>query len=200
MATQRIYSGQEAQERLRLLPEKAQSYLYSPEMIKALEDIGEQYKLHLNQVGTLEAEINSVLLGFTEPNDFVGILAESLELPEEQALALAGTVDEKVFQRVRALIRDSIQDSVPTGVTNGLREPTASGMGVSDNPSFPGKQVGEVVVPSASTATRDTVSLADIALAEPTQSTLKTVDVTPPPPTSPLRKEYAVDPYREPVE
>ena len=227
MATKKAYTGEEAQEHFRLLPALLRGYLYSHDMMLAIEKVGEKNHLHLDQLSALESEINSVILGFTEPQDFPGMVAEALDLPEEQAQAVAGDVDVMLFQHVRELVRESMPAAVPTGVVGG-RMGAASGaagaVGVSPLApqgetlppllpeeragvrwervrggdaavAFPGQSPAQPLATPLASAGSDKVSFADRALSGPTESMIRTVDVTP---IAPLK--HAVDPYREPIE
>ncbi len=174
MATQRIYSPQESSERFASLPTVVQNYLYSDEMTAALEDVGKKHSLHVDQIGSLEWEVVSVILGFTEPADFVEILEDALEIDEVQAQGIAKDVDVEIFQHVRTLMRSVLSESTPVGVSKD----------------------GEVTESPKTEEGARKVSFADEALAGHTKSIVKTIDMTP---NSIKPDKYSADPYREPI-
>jgi len=173
MATKRLPTGEETQERMEALPPAVQEFVYSQAMAEVIEKIGEKNHLHFDQMGSLEIEAAHVILGFTEPQDFPETMADALSLSEEQAQAVSSDVDALLFQHVRELVRESMPGVTPVGVSVGSAPSLAT-------------------PPSA--AVSDKVSLADRALLEPTESTIQTIDITP---ESPIKR--AVDPYREPI-
>ena len=190
------------------LPQEVQDYLYSQDMASVIEKVGEKNRLHLDQMGTLEAEAAAVILGFTEPNDFPSVIERSLDLGDEQAQAVSNDVDTMLFQHVRELVRESMPTVVPTGVVNGRMgavsgglPPLPRGEGGGEGPGANTPVIGANFSPPPSLATplastgSDKVSFADRALSGPTESMIRTVDVTP---ATPIK--HAVDPYREPVE
>jgi|GEM_PF-1465602 len=197
MATQKYFSPQEFSERLAALPEPVREYVYGSEMFKALQEIGKKHSLSVDQVGSLEAESAAAMLGFTELEDFPEMLEEALDIPEAQAQDIAQDIDASLFQRVRALMRNAVPENTPTDAPNRnaiLSAPTPSrGIGLSKPMEAPmpkaGASWGEVGASKG-------VSFSDEALVRPTESTVKTVDVTG---ATTKTGKYTIDPYREPI-
>ena len=63
--------------------------------------IGEKHKLHLDQLAGLEMETNSVILGFTEPNDFPKMLSDSIQVDVSKANDIAKDVSDMLFKKIR---------------------------------------------------------------------------------------------------
>ena len=53
-------------------------------------------------------EAGYVMLGVTHPNDFIGNLAERLEVDKEKARAIAQEINEQIFKKVRESLRKII--------------------------------------------------------------------------------------------
>lgn len=224
MSTQRIYTPDEAVERLGSLAPEMRKFLYSKEMRNILMTIGEKHKLHLDQLSTLEAETNAVFLGFTETQDYPRILAETLKIDEAKIKEIAKDVNEMLFIKVR---EDMKAASSPVDLKIELSKPTAVAAAPTPAPAAiaPSLVPKPVMLPApgmaAPTGLPDaaspapTVQPAPIAVpqAPATPPPVKPVDVaaetiltqktvsTPPAgdaPTNPV--PYKADPYREPPE
>ncbi len=107
MATQTSYTPEEASERLDHLPPEIRSYLYSPDMASALESVGKKYALHIDQMGALEGEVTGALLGFTEPQDFAGMVEERVGVTQAIADAMVQDVNALIFEKIRSALKRS---------------------------------------------------------------------------------------------
>src|SRR5579859_6830403 len=112
MTTQKTYSPEEAQKRFETLPPEIKRYLYSAEMMTALRQIADKYKLHIDKLGMLEAETSSVMLGFTETSDFPSMLMEALQVDEMNANLIAKEVNDQIFLKIRDAMKNAPEKSV----------------------------------------------------------------------------------------
>jgi hypothetical protein len=109
-----IYTEQELREKMRALPQIAQDYIFSPEMEAALQRVGQKHQLHIDKLGLLETEAVDVMIGATEPQDFVNNLVELLEIDVAEANAIAQDVNTELFEKIRAYMRG---EAVPPAQT-----------------------------------------------------------------------------------
>lgn len=83
-------------------------------MSSALETIGKKYSLHVDQMGALEAEVVGALLGFTEPQDFAGMLEERVAVSPVVAAAIVQDVNKELFEKIRASLKQITGVPAPT--------------------------------------------------------------------------------------
>ena len=105
MATQEIVTSEEVQKRMEKLPPDIQALIYSPEMTEIIKRIGNAHRLHLDQLGNLESETAFVMLGFTEPGDFVKVLTERLSTDKVTAASLAEAINNELLQKIRESLK-----------------------------------------------------------------------------------------------
>jgi len=87
------------------LPEDLKDAIFGLEMNEIVERIGRENQLNIEQIGDLANETGMVMLGVTHPNEFIGNLADRLEVDKEKARAIAGEINEQVFKKVRESLR-----------------------------------------------------------------------------------------------
>src|SRR3989338_6130993 len=87
------------------LPEDLKDAIFGLEMNEIVERIGREKQLNIEQIGDLANETGMVMLGVTHPNEFIGNLAERLEVDKEKARAIAQEINEQIFKKVRDSIR-----------------------------------------------------------------------------------------------
>ena len=87
------------------LPEDLKEAVFSVDMSEVVEKIGRENQLNIEQIGDLANETGMVMLGVTHPNEFIGNLADRLEVDKEKARAIAGEINEQVFKKVRDSLR-----------------------------------------------------------------------------------------------
>ncbi|MDE1875015.1 MAG: hypothetical protein KGH68_03050 [Patescibacteria group bacterium] len=105
------------------LPADVRSAIESNDVASRLEKIGEKHGLHIDQIGTLEQTVGSVMMGDIHPDDFVGEISDTLDLSDEDAVALATDVNTEIFLPVReSLIKvhSDRPDDTPPVQTPGL--------------------------------------------------------------------------------
>ena len=87
------------------LPEDLKDVIFGLEMNEIVEKIGRENQLNIEQIGDLANETGMVMLGVTHPNEFIGNLADRLEIDKEKAMAIAQEINEQVFKKVRESLR-----------------------------------------------------------------------------------------------
>ena len=87
------------------LPEDLKDAIFGLEMNEIVERIGRENQLNIEQIGDLANETGMVMLGVTHPNEFIGNLADRLEIDKEKARAIAQEINEQIFKKVRESLR-----------------------------------------------------------------------------------------------
>ena len=87
------------------LPEDLKDAIFGLEMNEIVERIGRENQLNIEQIGDLANETGMVMLGVTHPNEFIGNLADRLEVDKEKARAIAQEINEQIFKKVRESLR-----------------------------------------------------------------------------------------------
>ncbi len=226
MPTSRTH--EEIQRRIDALPQDIQDILYSNEVADAVQKISAAHQLHIDQMGSLEADIINLMTGFIEPKDFPNVIAEHLEIDPDHANVIAHDLDNELFLKVRALMqqREVTSESVPSAPAPRAIYDTSAQILESQRspeplaPATPAPTISPKPVPSVPVVISDlpvetypelaapeSPEPRHIALSTPTAATIKTIDVgvTPGTPrtttlaTVPPPAAYTVDPYHEPI-
>lgn len=75
------------------------------------EIIGEQFGLHIDQVGELDSEIRGIFLGINKSEDFIGHIISRLEIDKDLAQKIANEVSAKIYIVLKEKIQSSILNS-----------------------------------------------------------------------------------------
>jgi hypothetical protein len=226
---EKIYSAEEVRKRVEVLPEEIKKLLYSEEMYNIIKKIGDKYKLHIDQLGLLEAETGQVMLGFLETKNFSGEISDALHIGKAQADAIAQDINDQLFVKIRESMKKGSAPMPPA-------PPPPPAVAQPPKPPVP-PPPPKPAVPPPPTPTTPTappklpsITAADLALTQKTvvappstpsisSGQVKPVTPTPPPttpkppappsggtpapapkPTPPKPGAYTADPYREPPE
>lgn len=84
----------------------------SAELYEMSEKVGQQFSLHIDQIGELDAEIRGIMLGVYKSADFITDIMEKLEIDREFAEKIAGVVNTEIFDVVKSKLKNSSQDKV----------------------------------------------------------------------------------------
>jgi hypothetical protein len=202
MATEDIFSGDEAEARLKQLPPDVRNLIYSADMTNIIRAIGDTYQLHIDQIGRLESETSFLMLGFTEQKDFVRVLSERIPTDADTARRIASDVHDKLLIKIRESLHklypeslDPVTGERPGAPTLHERPAIHSAM-----PIPVAEKLAKPVTSPAPTP-KQNVPLATIdAALNATQATpAQTVSVGGLPSKQQVR-DYANDPYLEPIE
>lgn len=93
------------------LPKDLKDAFFSVDIAEKLQAIGKARGLDIEQTGELSGEVGLVILGVTNPSDFVGHLAERLDVSKEEAEKVAADVNAQIL----APIRESLQSLHESG-------------------------------------------------------------------------------------
>ncbi len=199
--------------------------MYSNDVAEAVQKIGAAQQLHIDQMGSLEADIINLMTGFIEPKDFPNVIAEHLEIDPDHANVIAHDLDDELFLKVRALMqqKETTPETAPAPraiydtsaqILESQRSPEPP------TPATPAPTISPKPVPPIPVAVSDLpvetypelaapepLEPRHVALNMPTIAAVKTIDVgvTPgaPRPASPAAvpppAAYTVDPYHEPI-
>ncbi len=99
-------------DRFERLPKTLREAISSIETADNIQEIGEKYKLHIDQVGKLGSETGLVMLGFTRPYLFPAKVAQALNIPREEASKIAQDINEKIFSQIREFIQSPISENI----------------------------------------------------------------------------------------
>ena len=87
------------------LPEDLKDAIFSIDTTSVVNMIGRKHSLAIDKIGDLANETGMVMLGVTHPNDFIGNLADRLEVDKEKARTIAQEINEQIFKKVRDSLR-----------------------------------------------------------------------------------------------
>jgi hypothetical protein len=191
---------QQIKERFMQLSPDIQRAIQSSDTEEKLRRIGEEYKLHIDQVGALGDEVRLVMLGFADPEKFSGTLIEQAHISVEEASKIADEVAEKIFQPIRESMQRFMEEReldevAETTETRPASEPSNTLPAIKPPPVGPMNEspfVGRVDEPGKQPAVQPSMPMAEKILTQPT--------VAPPAATNPNPRLYKTDPYREPAE
>lgn len=200
----------QVQQRLKELPEEIRMAVLSADLDRKIQSIGQKHKLHIDQIGNLEDETLLVMLGFSDPVEFMDQLVERLSVTPVEASLISADVVHDVFMPIREsmrlwaerkkLTKDADTTPVPTNSVSSVVMPS------SKPPPVP-TPIAAPSAPASAPAPKPAPELSSIdSMLSQKQVTPPAGAATPPqtPPAPVLNPEqpqnYKADPYREPVE
>lgn len=194
------------------LPEEVKNLLYSPEMLTTIRKVGEKNQLHIDQIGILQAETSSVMLGFTETHDFPNMIAKALTMDISKASIIAKDIDEMLFSKIRNSMKKTDEHTI---IAPKISAPAAVSVASTEGKSVvmpsaakaPAPAAPAVPTPPPATPPAPAMQHVEAMLSAPTVSMapkpaapstpepdVKKSDTPAPPPI------YKTDPYHEPIE
>ena len=99
------YTDQQIAQMYDNLPEDLKDSIFSVDTTSVVNEIGRKYGLAIDKIGDLANETGMVMLGVTHPNEFIGNLADRLDVDKEKARAIAQEINEQIFKKVRDSLR-----------------------------------------------------------------------------------------------
>lgn len=87
------------------LPEDLQDAILSVRSGDEIETIGQKYKLHINQIAELSSETGNILLGISDPMDFVSNLSNKLGIEKNVAASIVTDINDRIFVKVKESLR-----------------------------------------------------------------------------------------------
>ncbi len=110
MENEDVYAA-EINERFKLLPEDIKTLVYSADMEKVLRDIGTKHQLHVDQIGDLETETVSTMIGMSPTEDFASTIADTLEIDAQKGAEIAKDINEQLFVKIRESLKKMYEKS-----------------------------------------------------------------------------------------
>ena len=217
------------QEQYAKLPPGLQRAIQASNLHEKIIHIGQEHQLHVDQLQQLEDETLLLMMGFTDPDDFVDALTNELHLEQVKALGISNDIGQDILLPIRESLKQTdmtLTQTQPSPVEKSVVMPSkAAAMalgrttGETAQPASPkapapqqtaqpqaqitasGGAPQNAVVPVSADPSRQGIAEADVMLTQPTISTPK----PPAPPQAPQSAPpkpapYKTDPYREPPE
>lgn len=130
------------------LPVDVQRAIQSSHLHEQIEAIGKKHQLHIDQIGQLEEETVFVMLGFSDPADFVAHLTANLHLDVKKAEEIANDVGQKIMFPIRDSMRKFMEEEAKKETGQTAKDVPAITQSL---PEIPTKETS-VVMPSAAKA------------------------------------------------
>src|SRR3989344_7193537 len=92
-------------ERFDALPESVQEVITSSHYEESLVEISKKHNLNVEQMGALEIETTMVMMGLAPVKDFARNIEKQLRIETGKAYEIEKEIDEKIFLRIRDLLR-----------------------------------------------------------------------------------------------
>lgn len=99
------YSYEEKKKIYQSLPMDIQEAITSVDSGEAIDDIAKKYSLHIDQIAELGGETGDVLLGISDPMDFVENVSNKLKVDKKMASQIVGDINEKIFVNIKDSLR-----------------------------------------------------------------------------------------------
>ncbi len=214
----RIYSPEEISKKFESLPDDIKKLVYSADMLRLIQTVGTKYKLHIDQLDTLEAETADVMTGFSKFEDFVPNLVESLSIDKGQAEGITKDINEGLFLKIRESMKQTYEaqkEERPVAITRPAAVATAAPAPTTPPTPAPMPAKAAEIHPADLLLTQKSVSASPAAApAAPTMPKTPAAPMPAAPATAPTQapqaaapkvepvqpKPYAADPYREPIQ
>jgi hypothetical protein len=95
------YTREELDKMFNELPDDVRDAMSSVDTVNILKGLQEKYKLHIDQIGELSAEIAMLMIGAMPPQRFITNIQKSIGADKETAKTIAAEINEKIFKNVR---------------------------------------------------------------------------------------------------
>lgn len=208
----KTYTPEEIQKRFDALPSDIKALVYSADMLRLIQKIGGKHQLHVDQLGSLEAETADVMSGFSRPEDFISNIEQSLQIDHAKAEAVAKDVNDMLFVKIRESLKKLYETSEGAPRAEAAERPAIYHLPLEAKGSAPQPEAPVQPHPTSSPqpAHAQKPPVPHVAHPNDTLLTHKTVTVPPPAPAAPRTPAsapapapakpagYKTDPYREP--
>ncbi len=87
------------------LPQNLREAYGSLDTTKIIQEIGKKHGLLMDQIGELVNETGFLMLGATQPGDYIGKISAAAGIPREKAKEVATEVNEQVFKPIRDALK-----------------------------------------------------------------------------------------------
>src|SRR3989344_5123898 len=103
------YTQQELKERYEKLPEVLKDAMFNTDIAAKILELGKKHGLTIEKTGFMAEETGFVILGLTRPEELINVLAESLEVKEDQARNIATDLNHQIFFPLREALKTTHQ-------------------------------------------------------------------------------------------
>ncbi len=195
-------------EKYKTIPPDVREAISSTEVAVKIEDIAKEQGLLLDKADVLAEETALVMLGLSNPSNFVSTLRRKLGVSEKTAIQIANEINDQVFKEIRESLRKLYEERKEEentehddaainkqAILNEIENPTPSQSSIKSPPVSP----TSVPPPPPPIVTPNTE---EKHLEVQPESHLSVIDkVLETPQVRPVvaDKKYTVDPYREPL-
>ena len=100
-------------EAFRKTPIEVKQSLESVGFLSRLQGVSKKFGLNVEETGELVSETGLVMLGLTEPMQFVDNLVRRLRLPRDRAMAVGQAVNMEILRPVREILRKMSNTNIP---------------------------------------------------------------------------------------
>jgi len=179
------------------LPEDLQNAIFSPESTDVYNEIQSRYGLDAHQREELSIQSGLLMMGITEPKEYVLVLAEKLGIPRDKAAFIAQEVNRNILHPVRDSLKEvhqTITEGAPTVSAPLVPPPTRAVSAPPAIPPAPSSVFNQKLGSTFRVTTPEQTAVPNYSEPVPPTPTVETPVVPPPPPQTPR----AGDPYREP--
>ncbi len=216
----KVYTPEEIGKKFDALPQDIKTIVYGADMTSVLEEVGNKYQLHIDQLSVVEAETADIMTGYSEPEDFAKNLAVELSIEQSKAELIAKDINDQLFVKIReslkklyekpgggaivnppytppaAPVASAAPAPVPVVVQPSVAEP-ANKLPVAAKPILPMEmhEVLEKPVVSAAPSAPKTTTSPTAPQTEPAAT--PSASATPTKNEVPAPAPYKTDPYRE---
>lgn len=101
----KTYTEEEIIEKYKELPPDVRDAIFGVDSTRTIEEIGKKYKLTIDKLGDLSNEIRVLMLGITEPKDFISNISRRLGVDKKMAHDITAEVNEKIFSKIRESLK-----------------------------------------------------------------------------------------------
>jgi len=180
------------------VPPPIRAFLAEGKLEPALQTILQKNSLHADQGIVVEREVLLTLLGIHEPAALADSLAREAALNKEKAAAVLRDINELIFSPLHRAMREKSSE----GSGEVFPPQNSSPVGMSAPPPTPAPAHTPAPTPDNPPAPAPSFSLSEreTPLKQHSQPPEEQPVPLRPKENTPLVKEYAVDPYREPID
>lgn len=110
------YTNAQLKEMFKKLPQKVREAIFAEETANTMQAIGNQFALHIDQVGIVADEAGLVMLGVTPRSQFAPMIQKRARLTPEVASKISSEVETRVFKPIQEHLRGEsvIDDTIET--------------------------------------------------------------------------------------
>lgn len=175
------------------LPADIKEAILAANISEKIRQIGAENDLRIDQIGALAEEVDNVLIGDSDANDFVDKIEDILAIDTQKAINITASINLDIFTAIRDAVL-SKEQPVPV-----KKEPTPEPeevIGTKEDIMAEIENPTPAVHP-ITTAIAD-MTLPELTTSKPSEQPATPVQTAPVEPAA-LKKTYSVDPYREPL-